>query len=83
MPETGVSQPPPRRPFQFSLATLMGVTALCSVLSAALGGMLRGRGVGSQMPPGFFVMMAAAAPVAVVIAASLYVAAKRFLARRR
>jgi hypothetical protein len=74
----------PERPrFQFGLGTLFLVTALCSVLAAALGGMLRSRAGFSGMPPGFFELMAAAAPVGVVIVLSLLRSAMRWLNRRR
>jgi hypothetical protein len=76
--------PGPQRPrFQFGLATLFLVTALCSVLAAALAGMLRSRWGGPSMPPGFFELMAAAAPVAVVIVLSLLRAAVLWLKRRQ
>ena len=82
MPDTEL--PDPRRPrFQFGLATLFLVTALCSVLAAALGGMLRSRWGSAGMPPGFFELMAAAAPVAVVILLSLLRSAVLWLKRRR
>jgi len=74
--------PPPRRPFQFGLATLLLVTALFSILSASLAGMLRGS-FDSSMPPGFFILMAAAAPVGVAILISLFHAAVSLLKRRR
>lgn len=73
----------PRRPFQFGLGALFLVTALCSVLAAALGGMLRSRWGGPETPPGFFELMAAAAPVAVVILLSLFRSAALWLRRRR
>ena len=63
--------PPPRRPFQFSLASLLLLMVLCSVLSAALAGMLRGRDPGTSLPPGFYVIMAAIAPMALMILLSL------------
>jgi len=82
MPDTEF--PDPQRPrFQFGLGTLFLLTALCSVLAAALGGMLRSRRGDSGMPPGFFELMAAAAPVAVVILLSLLRSAVHWLKRRR
>lgn len=77
------ANPGPRRPFQFSLATLLLVMALFSVLAAALGGMLRGHWGTSTMPPGFFELMAAAAPVAVVVVLSLLHSLRLWLKRRR
>ena len=60
---------PPRRPFQFTLGTLLLITMLTSVLAAALAGMLR---LGhSSLPRGFFVLMVVAAPMAVMILLSL------------
>lgn len=83
MPDAKAPEPP-RRPFQFGLGTLFLITALCSVLAAALGGMLRSRwDPASPMPPGFFELMAAAAPVAVVILLSLLRAVVLWLKRRR
>ena len=82
MPDAQLPQPP-RRPFQFGLGTLFLLTALCSVLAAALGGMLRSRWGLSLMPPGFFELMAAAAPVAVVILLSLLRSAVLWLKRHR
>jgi hypothetical protein len=75
--------PPPRQPFQFSLATLLLITALLSVLAAALAGMLRRQYGGSSLPSGFFVVMAVAAPMAVMILISLLYSVVRFLRRRR
>jgi len=75
--------PPPRRPFQFTLGTLLLVTALVSVLAAALGGLLRRRQGAFEMPPGFFVLMTIAAPVAVLIFLSLAQSLLRWLNRRR
>ena len=56
-----------RRPSQFSLGTLFLVTAVFSVLAAALGGMIRRQPVGTPMPPGFFILLAAAAPLGLVV----------------
>lgn len=80
-----LSQPrePSRPRFQFHLSTLLLIMGLCSVLSAAVAGMLR-RSLGhSIMAPGFYVIMAAAAPVAVMILFSLALAVVRFFGRRR
>ncbi|MHC4181008.1 MAG: hypothetical protein ACYSWU_26210 [Planctomycetota bacterium] len=82
MPDAKAPEPP-RRPFQFGLGALLLATALCSVLAAALGGMLRTRWGLSSMPPGFFELMAAAAPVAMVILLSLLRSAALWLKRRR
>lgn len=82
MPDAKTPEPP-RRPFQFGLGTLFLVTALCSVLAAALGGMLhRSWGI-SSMPPGFFVSMAAAAPLAMMVLLSLLRSVVLWLKRRR
>ncbi len=79
-----VSEPPsPRRPFQFSLASLLLATVLVSVLAAALGGMLRRRSGHADMPPGFFVLMAAIAPMALMVGISLYRGLVRLIDRRR
>lgn len=81
MPE-GEPPQPPRRPLQFGLGTLLLVTALFSVLAAALAGMIRGRFY-TSMPPGFFELMAAAAPMAAVVVVSLFRAAVQWFRRRR
>lgn len=61
--------PQPRRPFQFSLGTLLLIMMLTSVLAAALAGLLQ---LGdSRLPRGFFVLMVIAAPMAVMILLSL------------
>lgn len=73
---------PPRPPFQFGLGTLFLVTAMCSVLAAALAGMLRSRFY-TSMPPGFFELMAAAAPMAMLIVVSLIRSAVQLLKGRR
>ena len=85
MQDSQPSQPqePSRPRFQFHLSTLLLIMGLCSVLSAAVAGMLR-RSLGhSIMAPGFYVIMAAAAPVAVMILFSLALAVVRFFGRRR
>ena len=82
MPDAQIPEPP-RRPFQFGLGALFLVTALCSVLAAALGGMLNRRWGPSPMPPGFFELMAASAPIAMVILLSLLRSAVLWLKRRR
>ena len=82
MPDAQTPEPP-RRPFQFGLGTLFLVTALCSVLAAALGGMWRSRRGDTGMPPGFFELMAASAPVAVVVLLSLLRSAVLWWKRRR
>jgi hypothetical protein len=82
MPDNG---PPEHRPprFQFGLAALFLLTALCSVLAATLSGLLRDEESRASMPPGFFVLMGAAAPVAIVILLSLGRSALLWLKRRR
>lgn len=72
----------PRKPFQFGLGTLLLLMLLCSVLSAALAGMLRDAEGRSSLPPGFFIFMAAAAPLGLMILMSLYRAIIRFRSRR-
>ncbi len=80
---TPPKDPAPTRPrFQFGLRTLLLITVMVSVLSAALAGMLRGR-FRAPMPPGFFELMAAAAPVALLLVVSLIYSAARHLGRRR
>jgi len=76
-------QPPPKRPFQFGLASMLLIMVLFSVLAAALAGLLHRHQGRSTMPPGFFVLMAVAAPVGLMILASLFRAVTRYLNRRR
>ena len=82
MPDAEDPQPG-RPPFQFGLGALFLVTTLCSVLAAALGGMLRSHWGSSRVPLGFFVLMAAAAPVAALTVLSLLRSAVLWLRRRR
>ncbi len=82
MSQAEPSGPPPRRPFQFGLSTLLLIMFLFSILAAALSGMLN-RGAGKPtMPAGFYVMMAVAAPMAAMIAISLIRALRRWLKKR-
>ncbi len=68
----------PRRPFQFSLATLLLMMVLLSVLAAALGGLLRNP-LEAAYPRSFYVAMAAAAPMGALIVISIFHAvAQRF-----
>ncbi|HYW78304.1 MAG TPA: hypothetical protein VE890_01965 [Thermoguttaceae bacterium] len=76
-------QPPPKRPFQFGLASMLLVMVLFSVLAAALAGMLHRHQGRSTMQPGFFVLMAIAAPMGLMILASLLRAVMRYINRRR
>jgi len=79
-----VSSPPappeqPRRPrWQFSLASILFVTALVSVLCGVLAGMLRGSAGPVTVDARVFVLLAAALPVALVI----LISALRWLAQR-
>jgi hypothetical protein len=74
---------PPRGRYQYSLASLLLLTALVSVLAAALGGMLRREYFDSPTPAVYFLMMAIAAPIGVMIVVSLLRAAVRWAARSR
>ncbi len=74
---------PPRRPFQFGLGTLFLVTAMVSVLAAALGGMLRAHSGRLSMHPGVFRLMAIVSPLAVLIVVSLWYSAVQWFKRRR
>jgi hypothetical protein len=83
-PDAEPSQP--RRPsgrYQYSLASLLLVTALVSVLAAALGGMLRNAYGESSVPLQYFVIMMIAAPLGVMIVVSLLWLAIRLVSRRR
>ncbi len=83
-PQTPAPQPrPPRGRYQFSLSSLFLVTALVSVLAAALGGMVRARFGEVAVPGYYFLMMAVAAPMATMIALSLGYTALRWFRRRR
>ena len=73
---------PPRRPFQFTLATLLLVAVLFSILAAALGGMLHPRSGGVHLPRGFFIAMAVIAPIAAMIVLSVVRAVLRKSNRR-
>ena len=79
------AEPPksPRRPFQFGLGTLLLVTAMFSVLAAALGGMLRAHSGELSTHPGVFRLMAIASPLAVLIVVSLWYSAAQWFKRRR
>lgn len=73
-----------RRPrFQFTLGTLFLVTALVSVLAAALGGMWRAHLGELSLPAHYFLIMAVAAPMGTMIVLSLARAAAGWIARRR
>lgn len=74
---------PPGRRYQYSLSTLLLITALVSVLAAALAGMLQRQRGGASMPAGFFVLMAVAAPLAVMIVVSALRGLLRLWTRRR
>jgi ABC-type transport system involved in multi-copper enzyme maturation permease subunit len=70
MPDNKPPEPQPPR-FQFGMAVLFLLTALCSVLAAIFSGLLRNDNDAVGMPPGFFILMGAAAPVAILILLSL------------
>ena len=76
-------QPPPKRPFQFGLASMLLVMVLVSVLSASFAGLWHRHRGEATMPPGFFVLMAVAAPMALMILASVLRAVTRYIASRR
>ena len=74
----------PKRPrFQFSLRSLMLLTAVCSVFFAALGGMIHSHQGPLKLPAGFFVLMAAATPVGIAVAVGFFLSARKWLKRRR
>lgn len=75
--------PPPRRPFQFGISTMLWITALVAVLCGALAGMCRERAGAFALPRGFFILMAIAAPVAIMIGVSLILSLRKRLNRRR
>ncbi|MBN2473203.1 MAG: hypothetical protein JXB62_01245 [Pirellulales bacterium] len=72
----------PRPPFQFSLAGLLLVTVMVSVLAAAFGGMLRAHAGSLSTPPGVYRLMAVVSPLAVLIVVSLWYSAVRWFKRR-
>ena len=92
------TQPPPRNPgaqpgpprpkaprgrYQFSLASLLMLMVLFSVLAAALGGMIRSTYGDSPLPVGYLVIMAIAAPMGVLIVVSLLRLGLQWLGRRQ
>ena len=74
---------PPKRPFQFGLATMLLIMLLFSVLAAAWAGMLHRSQGNSTMRPGFFVLMAIAAPMGLMILAGLFHAVVKYFKQRR
>ncbi len=77
------SAEPPKRPFQFSLAALLGITAMVSVLAAAFGGMWRAHSGDLDINPNLFRLMAISAPLGVLILVSLLHSATQWFKRRR
>jgi hypothetical protein len=81
--------PPPsgRNPWQFSLATLLWVTVLLSVLLAFLGGVLRTQGREASLETMLFRLALIAAPLAILVVVSvlrgLLDAARRYWGRDR
>ncbi|MGD9644760.1 MAG: hypothetical protein AB7U73_03550 [Pirellulales bacterium] len=67
------STPPPtgRSPWQFSLATLLWVTVLLSVLLAFLGGVLRTQGREASLETMLFRLALIAAPLAILVVVSV------------
>ena len=84
MPDAEPSEPRrPRGRYQYSLASLLMLTGLVSVLAAALGGMLRGTYGESAVPVHYFVIMIIAAPLGVMMFVSLLWLGVRLISRRR
>ncbi len=77
------SEEPPKRPFQFSLAAMLGITAMVSVLAAAFGGMWRAHGGDLDVNPNLFRLMAILSPLGMLILVSLFHASTQWLKRRR
>lgn len=71
----------PRKWYQYSLASLLLLMAVVSVLASALAGVLGTHD--AQAPRWLFVAMLIAAPMGLMIALSLWVAARRWLDRKR
>ncbi len=71
----------PRRRFQFTLGSLFLVMAICSVLAAAVGGVVRSQLGELSVPALYFVFMAVAAPLGTMIVVSLALSAARWLRR--
>ena len=62
--------PPPRRPFQFTMATMFLLVALISVVFAAVGGMFRYALGGGELR-GHFVLLMLLAPLGLVVLLSI------------
>jgi hypothetical protein len=66
------SAPPPgRNPWQFSLATLLWVTVLLSVLLAFMGGVLRTQGREASLETMLYRLALIAAPLAIMVVVSV------------
>jgi hypothetical protein len=74
---------PPRRPFQFNLRTLFGLTLLCSLAMAAGAGIMRAGASGNDRQLMIYVVLAVAGPLLVMIVASLVLPAMRVWRRWR
>lgn len=75
-------KPPQRRPFQFSLATLLFLVLPVSILAGALAGMLHPGTTGVPLPRSFFVILAVMTPVGLMIGVSVVRAAVAWLSGR-
>jgi hypothetical protein len=73
--------PPRRRPFQFSLGTLLFLILPVSILAGAFAGMFQPAATGPQLPRGFFVILAVVTPVGLLIGVSLVRAAAEYFSR--
>lgn len=63
--------PPGRNPWQFSLATLLWVTVLLSVLLAFMGGVLRTQGREASLETMLYRLALIAAPLAIMVVVSV------------
>ncbi|MBX9791161.1 MAG: hypothetical protein K2Y37_19755 [Pirellulales bacterium] len=71
MSQPPAPQSPGRNPWQFSLATLLWVTVLLSVLLAFLGGVLRTQGREATLETMLFRLALIAAPLAILVLVSV------------
>ncbi|NLE37067.1 MAG: hypothetical protein GX621_03485 [Pirellulaceae bacterium] len=76
------SEPPPRRRFQFSLATLLFLALPVGLLAGALGGMLADDAGPAGGPRPFSVVLAMVVPLGLMIALSVARRAAGLLAKR-
>ena len=65
------ARPPGRNPWQFSLATLLWVTVLLSVLLAFMGGVLRTQGREASLETLLYRLALIAAPLAILVVVSV------------